>query len=219
MVGESEPHGHAFSGGCAMSRWYRFMYRVGFTPWEQDTATVGRQLGGLLEHEEAGREPPYGRALDLGCGTGRWSVELARRGWQVVGIDVVPKAIDAARRRAREAAVDVEFIEGDSTALRSAGVGSGFSFLLDVECFNHLSDAQRAAVGREVNAVALPDATMLVLVWARARRGPLPPGASRGDLTTAFSGWEVVDEHAYEGELPRPLKNIAPRWYRLARSS
>lgn len=56
------------------------------------------------------------------------------------------------------------------------------------------------------------------LVWARARRGPLPPGTSRDDLTAAFSGWQIVDEHAHEGELPRPLKNIAPCWYRLARS-
>lgn len=201
-----------------MSRWYRFMYRVGFKPWEQDSATVGRQLDGLLAREEAGRGSPYGRALDLGCGAGRWSVELARRGWRVVGVDVVPRAIESARRRASEADVDVAFFEGDVTALRSAGVGSGFSFFLDVECFNHLSDAQRAAVGREVNAVASPDATMLLLVWTRARRGPLPPGASRNDLTTAFSGWQIVDEHTYEGELPRPLKNIAPRWYRLARS-
>jgi SAM-dependent methyltransferase len=201
-----------------MSRWYRFMYRVGFKPWEQDSPNARRQLAGLLTLEEASREAPYGRALDLGCGTGRWTVELARRGWQVVGVDVVPTAIEAARRRAREANVDVAFFDGDVTALHSAGVGSGFSLLLDVECFNHLSDSQRVAVGREVSAVALPDATMLLLVWARARRGPLPPGANRDDLTTAFSGWRIVDEHAYEGELPRPLKNIAPRWYRLARA-
>ena len=86
---------------------------------------------------------PYGSALDLGCGTGRWSVELARRGWHVVSVDVVPKAIRAAQRHALDPGVDVEFIEVDVTALRSAGVGSGFSFLLDVECFNHLNDSQR----------------------------------------------------------------------------
>ena len=94
-----------------MSRWYRFLYRVGFTPWEQDSAALAAQINALLAREEAGREPPYGSALDLGCGTGRWSVELARRGWQVVGIDVVPKAIHAARRRAQSERVDTTFIE------------------------------------------------------------------------------------------------------------
>jgi SAM-dependent methyltransferase len=201
-----------------MSRWYRFMYGVGFKPWEADAATVALQLDPLLALEEARRERPFGSALDLGCGTGRWSVELARRGWTVVGVDVVPKAIHSAQRRARETGVDVAFVAGDVAALRRAGVGTGFSFFLDVECFNHLSDSQRAAVGSEVNAVASPDATMLLLVWARAHRGPLPRGASADDLTRAFSGWKIVDEIAYDGELPRPLKNIAPRWFRLARS-
>jgi SAM-dependent methyltransferase len=201
-----------------MSLWYRFLYRVGFTPWESDTATLAPQISTLLAFEEARREAPYGPALDLGCGTGRWSVELARRGWQVVGVDVVPKAVLAARRRAQAAGVDVALFEGDVTALRDAGVGSGFSFFLDVECFNHLNDSQRQAMGREVDAIASADATLLLLVWARARRGPLPPGASREDLKTAFPGWQIVEEQPYEGDLPRPLKNVAPRWYRLARS-
>lgn len=201
-----------------MSRWYRFLYRVGFTPWEQDAATLAPQFNTLLALEEARREPPYGPALDLGCGTGRWSVELARRSWQVVGVDVVPKAVHTARQRAQAAGVDIKFCDGDVTALRDAGVGSGFSFFLDVECFNHLNDSQRGAMGREVNAVASDDATLLLLAWARARRGPLPPGASREDRQTAFPGWQIVEEQPYDGELPPPLKNVAPRWYRLARS-
>src|SRR2546421_9679473 len=118
------------------------MYRVGFTPWEWDAATLTPEIGTLLAFEEARSEPPYGSALDLGCGTGRWSVELARRGWSVVGVDVVPKAIHSAQRRARQAGVDVAFVAGDVAALRHAGVGTGFSFFLDVECFNHLSDSQ-----------------------------------------------------------------------------
>lgn len=201
-----------------MSRWYRFLYRVGFTPWESDTAALTSQITSLLALEEARREPPYGPALDLGCGTGRWSVELARRGWRVVGVDVVPKAVRAARQRAQAAGVDVAFFEGDVTALRDTGVGSGFSFFLDVECFNHLDDSERQVMGREVEAIASADAILLLLVWARARRGPLPPGASPEDLVTAFPGWHIDEERPYEGELPRPLKHVAPRWFRLARS-
>lgn len=201
-----------------MSLWYRFLYRTGLTPWESDTATLAPQISALVGAEEAGTEPPYGRALDLGCGTGRWSILLARRGWEVVGVDVVPKAIDAARRRAREADQDVAFFTGDVTALRDTEVGSDFGFFLDVECFNHLSDAQRQAMGREIDAIALPDATLLLLVWTRARRGPLPPGACREDLQTAFPKWQITEEQPYEGELPPPLTSVAPRWYRLARS-
>ncbi|MGH9227153.1 MAG: class I SAM-dependent methyltransferase [Acidimicrobiales bacterium] len=193
------------------------MYGVGFTPWEADAPMVRAELDRLLAREEAARQRPYGSALDLGCGSGQWSIELARRGWQVVGVDVVAKAIRRARRRARDEGVDVTFVEGDVTALHDAGIGSGFSFVLDIECFNHLGDEQRASVGREVNAVTTSDATMLMLVWRRARRGLLAPGAGPEDLIAAFAGWEIVGEQAYEGELPRPLRSIAPRWYRLAR--
>lgn len=203
-----------------LSRYYRFLYRVGFTPWEEDADGLAPQLGALLAREEAGRAPPYGRALDLGCGSGRWSVELAGRGWQVTGIDVVPAAVAAARRRAQAADLDVCFVEGDVTALRRAGVdgvGSSFSFFLDIECFNHLSDSQRLAMGTEVDAVAAADASMLLLAWARARRGPLPAGAEAADLRKAFPGWRVVGDEPYAAALPLPLRNVAPRWYRLAR--
>lgn len=201
-----------------MSRWYKFAYGIGFTPWEYDSAQMKAQISSLIAREETGREPPYGSALDLGCGTGPWSVVLAQRGWRVVGIDLIPKAARAARRRAQSAGVDIRFVEGDVTALREAGVGTGFQFLLDVECFNHLNDDKRAAMGQEVDAVAADDAALLLLTWARARRGPLPPGASRKDLATAFPGWRVVDEEPYTAKLPRPLRNIDPRWYRLIRS-
>ena len=201
-----------------MSRWYRFLYGIGFRPWESDTAELGAQIARLGAAEEQGREPPYGSALDLGCGTGRWSVMLAKRGWIVTGIDVVPKAIRSARRRAREADVDLTFVEGDITSLRGSGVGSGFSLILDVECFNHLTDRQRAAAAQEIDAVAATNSTILMLVWTPARRGPLPQGASRSDLAAAFPGWEITHEEDYEGEMPGPLKSAAPRWYRLTRT-
>lgn len=207
-----------FSGVAWLAYWYRVLYSVGFTPWEQDTENVIPQLRSLLTRVEADRELSYGPALDLGCGTGRWSVELAQRGWDVTGIDLIPKAVLGARRRAEKAGVDARFIEGSVTALREANVGTGFRLLLDVECFNHLNDEQRTAVGREVDAVAGPDAAILLLVWARGRRGPLPPGATSGDVAAAFVGWRIVSEEPYQGKLPRPLRGINPRWYHLVRS-
>ena len=79
-----------------MSHFYKFQYLVGLTPWERmPSLPIGQQAVALLDREESGREPPYGRALDLGCGTGYWSVQLAQRGWEVTGIDIVPKFVPA----------------------------------------------------------------------------------------------------------------------------
>lgn len=198
-----------------MSRWYRMLYKLGLHPWEEDTETQLAQLRSLLERVERGLDSTRRTALDLGCGTGRFSVELAERGWDVVGVDVVSQAVELARERARQANVTARFVEGDVTNLQRAGVGDGFRLILDAECFNHLGDDQRLAVGRGVNAVAAPDAEMLILVWRRARRGPLPPGASRDDLARSLPGWTIVDEFEYEAPLPFPLKRVDPRWYLL----
>lgn len=202
-----------------MSLFYRIAYRIGVTPWEHASETHGHMIAALLDREEVGREPPYGPALDIGCGSGPWTVDLARRGWQVVGVDNVPVALRRARARAAAAGVDIRLVEGDVTALRRAGVGSGFRFILDLGCFHGLDDAQRAAMGREVSAVAADDATLLELVWAPGRRGPLPRGASPQDLERCFPGWKVVGEDPLDAEaLPGFLANADPRCFRLRRT-
>lgn len=203
-----------------MSLFYTMAYWLGFTPWEHAAThpPAARHIAALFEREERGRQPPYGRALDLGCGSGHWSVALAQRGWHVTGVDLVPKAVHAARERAREAGVDVQIVQGDVAALREAGVGSDFRLVWDFGTVHGLSQAQRQAVGREVSGLATDDATILMIAWAPGRRGPLPRGASRREVEEAFAGWKVTDEEPFDATgLPGPLRNVDPRVYRLRR--
>jgi SAM-dependent methyltransferase len=57
------------------------------------------------------------RVLDLACGSGRHSLELRRRGFEVVGADISADLIEIARRDAAEADLDVEFVQADLRAL------------------------------------------------------------------------------------------------------
>jgi SAM-dependent methyltransferase len=58
---------------------------------------------------------PGSRLLDLGCGTGRHAVELARRGYRMVGVDLSRGMLRQAQAAARAAEVSVDWIQADAT--------------------------------------------------------------------------------------------------------
>lgn len=201
---------------------YRLAYGIGFHPWEglAEHAPFARKLLELVTREENGSGPPYGSALDLGTGSAVWGVELAKRGWQVTGVDIVEKALRRARERIEAVGVEMRLVSGDVTALRGAGVGSGFRLVLDTGTFHGLTDPQRLAMGKEVSAVAAPDATLILDCFAPRRRGPLPRGASRDDVERAFPGWRITDVEVADTE-PDPVAQLFrfdERFYRLERA-
>ncbi len=193
---------------------YALAYRIGFTPWEHYPEAAAASIRTLLDREEAERSRPFGRALDLGCGRGHYTRELARRGWQALGVDDVPQAVDAAGRGGVPRAT---FVVGDVTDLTSAGLGT-FDFFLDVGCFQGLSSEQRLAEGRGVNALANPGATVLMLAFQPTTLRALVGGVSQADVEDAFQGWEMLAvEPAETSGLGWPLNRTSPQWYRLGR--
>ncbi len=201
-----------------MGSLYEMAYRFGVTPWEQASPDSGfvMQLRSLLDRESVGLAVPA-RALDMGCGTGDHSIELARRGWQVKGLDSVARAVEQASSKARGAQVDAEFLQADVTNLPAA-VGTGFRLILDVGCYHGLPSRARIAYAQQVTTVADPDAILLMFAFSPGRRGPLPAGASRVDIEQTFTGWRVVgDELADSRGLAAPIRLTAPHWFRLIR--
>lgn len=201
---------------------YRLAYSLGFHPWEDAAADppFAEKISEMFDREESGREPPYGRALDIGTGSGIWGIELAKRRWEVTGIDIVDKALRRGQERAREAGVDMRFVQDDVTALEQADIGGGFRLVLDTGTFHDFDDAQRKAMGRGVAAVAGPDATVLLLVWPRRRR-PLIRGANRDEVEEAFPDWTITHVEPSHFRLPKPLQLLLrpdEHWYRLRRS-
>lgn len=201
-----------------MSLGYQLAYRVGLTPWENAGEAASEHFSALLDREERDRTRPLGRALDLGCGTGAHTIELAERGWTAVGVDDVGRAIGKARRRT--GAERATFVVGDVTDLASADVEGPVDFFLDVGCFHGLDDDQRAAEAAGVTALAAPAATALLLAFRPSGRPLLPRGADEADLARAFAGWKVLSVDAADTSgMPGPLKRTAPQWFRLQRIS
>lgn len=193
-----------------MSVFFRAAYLLGFKPW--DSGVPPPELVSAVEGID-GLAP--GRALDLGCGTGTNCVYLARHGWDATGVDFVPRAISAARRKAGADGVSPRFVVGDVTRLTELGVGAGYNLVLDLGCFHSIADADRVAYVRGATEVAESGATMLLFCFVRrakpARLGPR--GVARGEVAQRFaSGWEIVAEE--EG---RPALGCDSAWYRLRR--
>jgi SAM-dependent methyltransferase len=204
-----------------MSSFYRVAYRVGFHPWEDlaEHTPFASALVGLFEREEQGKQPPYGAALDLGCGSATWGVRLAARGWQVTGVDNVPRAVARARERIRETGVDMRVVVGDVTRMLRSAAGSGYDLVLDTGTFHGLTAAQRLDMGREVSSIAARDATVILDCFAPHRRGPLPSGCTQTDVEAAFPGWRITDVIDADND-PDPIARVLrfdEVFYRLRR--
>jgi SAM-dependent methyltransferase len=173
---------------------YNLAYAMGFHPWEDAEGCpefCGRLMG-LVADVERDLGEPFGRALDIGTGSGIWAVALARRGWQVTGIDIVAKALRRARARVDTDGVEVELVQGDVTRLREAGITAGYRLVVDTGTFHDFTREQRRGMGIEIDAIATSDAVVILTVWP-ARRRPLIRGVDRDGIEEAFPGWDVVD--------------------------
>ena len=57
------------------------------------------------------------KVLDVGCGTGRHSLEFARRDYSVLGLDLSDELLAQGRQKADAEGLDVEFLHGDARYL------------------------------------------------------------------------------------------------------
>ncbi len=115
---------------------YEMMYRYSFVsiPWDTGPRSA------LVRLVESGRAKPC-RAIDLGSGTASNVIYLAQHGFDVTGVDYSPAAIEMGRVRAREAGVEVTFIEDDLTNLQHTN--GTYDLLVDYGTLDDLRTPQR----------------------------------------------------------------------------
>ena len=96
-----------------MKPWYQELFSNYARAYDREAFTQGTlQEAAFLEAEIGGNKKA--RVLDVGCGTGRHAIELARRGYSVTGIDLSPNQLARAREKARAAGVCPVFEQHDA---------------------------------------------------------------------------------------------------------
>ncbi|MBI5341047.1 MAG: class I SAM-dependent methyltransferase [Mycolicibacterium rufum] len=158
-------------------------YKHQTPPW-----VIGEPQPAIVDLERAGHL--RGRVLDVGCGTGEHTILLTRLGYDVLGVDGAPTAVEQARRNAAAQGVDARFDVRDALDL---GTSPTYDTVVDSALFHVFDDADRARYVHSLHGVTRPGALVVVLALSDAGRG-FGPQVSDDDLVGAFgAGWSVED--------------------------
>jgi SAM-dependent methyltransferase len=79
-----------------------------------------------------------GRALDLGCGSGRMAADLARAGFKVDGIDVEERAVAIGQRIMAQCGLDVRLYAGDIYDSKQPVASGGYDVVVCTEVLEHV---------------------------------------------------------------------------------
>ena len=77
-----------------------------------------KKIGDTSEEDtEEALEQERNLIVELGCGTGSFTMEMVKKGYDIMGTDISPEMLDIARRKAQEAGLDIMYLEQDMREL------------------------------------------------------------------------------------------------------
>lgn len=154
-------------------------YPLESLPWE-----LGRPRRVLVDLVESGAISGN-RVLDICCGAGTNAVYLAKKGFEVAGIDISSRAIEYAREKARREGVLLRLVVGNFLELPFED--GEFDFVFDMGCFHHVRPWDREKFLGEVHRV-LRMGGLYLLVCFSSMNGPAWNHLTREQIIGIFSG-------------------------------
>lgn len=143
-------------------------YRQGTTPWD-----LGEPAPPFVHLMEGPDAPPPGKMIALGTGRGHDAIFFARHGFDVTGVDFAPSAVEAAKRGARGAGVNVRFIQGDIFALGEEFTHR-FDYVLEHTCFAAIPVTTREDYVQLVRRLLKPTGLYVAILFNHGRTGGPP---------------------------------------------
>ncbi|HSR17010.1 MAG TPA: class I SAM-dependent methyltransferase [Ignavibacteriaceae bacterium] len=99
-----------------MKQWYEELFENYALKYDKESYTVGT-IGECDFIEKEIKHNKEIKILDIGCGTGRHSIELAKRGYNVTGIDLSESQLKRAKEKALEQKLNINFQKNDARNL------------------------------------------------------------------------------------------------------
>ncbi len=156
-------------------------------PWD-----VGRPQPAFVELVKTG-ELNRGNVLDVGCGTGENALYLAEKEFSVTGVDLTNRAIAAARAKAAERRLRVDFREGNALSLDfKEGV---FDNVIDSGLFHIFPDDDRPVYAREVARVLARGGKYFMLCFSEKEPTNWggPRRVTRNEIEATFSSFFKIN--------------------------
>jgi cyclopropane fatty-acyl-phospholipid synthase-like methyltransferase len=187
-------------------------------PWD-----IGRPQPALVD---AGRRGwVRGSVLDAGCGTGEHTLYFAAAGHDVVGVDVVPAAIERAVAKATERKLSdpPRFVVADVLTQPQALGDRPFDTVIDMGFFHTLSDEERPIWRSVLASILVPGGAYVMTCFSELVPGGCGPRrVSEADIRETFrrgDGFHVADLERTEIQSNRSDAAVGiPAWLaRIAR--
>jgi SAM-dependent methyltransferase len=169
-------------------------YASGQLPWD-----TGQPEPLLIEFVTSGGIAPA-PTLEIGAGTGTNAIWLAERGFDVLGIDLSPLAVERARAKMKERALSCRFAALDFLA--APPPGGPFQFVFDRGCFHVFDEPdERQRFAANVAAALAPGGLWLSMIGSSEgpRRDVGPPRRSACEVMLAIEPeLEIVELRSTE---------------------
>jgi len=187
-------------------------------PWHRD------EPDGFVLDAVAARRAKPGRALDLGCGSGVFSVWLAKQGYEVTGLDFIRRAIEMSKERAAREGVRVNWVNAD---LLSWTAPDPFDVIVDSGCLHSLIGGDVSRYKDQLLRWVAPEGDYVLGHFGK-RHGldwrPIgPKRRTREQLVRLFAPeLEVVKHEQSEMAVPLPIGPIVQGhsfWFRRKRQT
>ena len=184
------------------------MYQRGTTPWVQHPPEPSlKYFMDFLKKEKS-----EALVLDLGCGVGWISFQLAKYGFHVVGIDGSETAISQAKESAGKKNFDslVKFYVGDVLDLPSDL--NQFDALVDRGLFHHILPENRDLYFENIKKVLKPGAFVYLSVFSLKNPEGIGQRFSKKDIEKLFKNFNVeyYNEDPEDNDAPAHLMHFIP---------